>query len=71
MTEETLRQRIKALCADSSQTEVAKELGFSIQYIHDVINGRRGISKRLAKALGYDMVSRFVVTKTFTRDRKV
>ena len=67
MNEETLRREIQKRCDASSQTDAAKELGFSVQYIHDVIRGRRGISKKLAKALGYKMTSRIVVTKSFER----
>ena len=35
---------LKEWIAESSQTEVAKQLDFSVPYIHDVINGRRAVS---------------------------
>jgi hypothetical protein len=34
----------------------ASDLGFTPQYIHQVVNGHRGVSERLAEAMGYRRV---------------
>jgi len=40
----------------SSSTRVARELGFSQSYIHQVLTGKRGISDKLALKLGFKAV---------------
>lgn len=37
-------------------TTTAKELGFTPQFILDVVKGRRSVSDRLAKAMGYSRI---------------
>jgi len=36
-----------------SQSAAAKHIGVGRQYMSDLLNGRRGISGRIAKALGF------------------
>ena len=45
-----LRRRI----AGSTQADVARSLGFAPAFICDVTMGRRDLTDRLARALGYD-----------------
>lgn len=44
-----LRQRVAA----SSQRQVAQQLGISTSMMNDLMLGRRDVSDRIAKALGY------------------
>ncbi len=44
-----LRERIDA----SNQKTVAVEIGFSPQYINDVIGNRRNVTDQLASSLGF------------------
>lgn len=44
-----------------SQTQVAEEVGFTKQFINDVLNGRRDFSVNLAKAMGFEKLpDRFI-----------
>jgi hypothetical protein len=43
-----------------SQKEVAKLLGVSAQYVCDVLAGRREVSEKLGRALGYQRVVSFL-----------
>jgi hypothetical protein len=45
-----LREKIKA---EGRQAIVAKQLGFTPQFLNDVVNGRRTITGRLALSLGF------------------
>lgn len=45
---EDLTARIKA----SSQRQVAKDIGVSRAYLHDLLSGRRGLGDKVLKALG-------------------
>jgi len=47
---EVLHQLVEAL---GSQTAAARHLGVGRQYFRDLMSGRRGISGRVAKALGF------------------
>ena len=43
-----------------TQKEVARRLGFSPQFINDVVGGRRAVTDALAESLGFRRVSYFV-----------
>lgn len=46
-------------CERTSQIATAKRLGFTPQFICDVLKGRREITESLAERLGYNRVTRF------------
>lgn len=46
---EDLRER----CRRSTQTAIAKELGFSIAFINDVLHERRKVTNELIHKMGY------------------
>jgi plasmid maintenance system antidote protein VapI len=52
-TPEFLLTQLKARVAASTQKDVAKALKVSPQYLNDVLNERRGISYKLARAMGF------------------
>lgn len=52
---DALRAKIDTL----GQAAAAKELGFTPQFLNDVMNGRRTLSERLVTALGYRRVVTF------------
>lgn len=47
-------------CKRTSQQATAKRLGFTPQFINDVLRGRREITDNLAAQMGYERVTRFV-----------
>lgn len=47
---------IDGLLRDTSQRDLAKQLGVSPQFLHDVINKRREIGTEIPKALGLEKV---------------
>lgn len=49
-------QILRQMVGASSQKAVAAQLGVSGSYVCDVLKGRRDVTKRLAKALGYQRV---------------
>lgn len=58
-TEADIRAELQLRCNRSTQRKVAKELGYSFQFINDVLMGRRGITSELAAQLGYERVTVF------------
>jgi len=60
-TEQHIRRRI-AMDINShrvTQKEMAKILGISPQYLHDILVSRRGISSRIAKIMGFERIIYF------------
>ncbi len=57
ITETELRRKLSAMCNDTSQAQVARDLVISRAYISDIVAGRRRISKKIAKQLGYRLIS--------------
>lgn len=57
MTSSDLIQKLKLF--SPTQKATAKELGISPQYLGDILAGRREISDRVAKALGFRRVVTF------------
>lgn len=51
--ETMMRFKLAALCDASSQKDVARRFGFSPQFIHDVLAGRRHVTGTLAALMGY------------------
>lgn len=49
-----MRFRLAQLCDATSQKAVAARLGFSPQFIHDVLAGRRRVTDTLAALMGYE-----------------
>jgi hypothetical protein len=58
--EHDVRNRLTDMVIESSQKQVADELGISGPFLNDVLLGRRGISPRLAEKLGFEKVMVFV-----------
>jgi plasmid maintenance system antidote protein VapI len=59
-TEAELLEELKR-SADQKRglTNTAEKLGFTIQFISDVVNQRRPVSERLAQRMGYRRVIEF------------
>lgn len=53
---EELRKAVKS----KTQKSVSVQLGFTPQFINDVVRGRREVSAELAKSLGYERKVYFV-----------
>ena len=51
-----LRERV----GKSSQVEVARELGVSPQYLHDVLKDRRQPGKKILAAMGFERLTVYV-----------
>lgn len=51
MTEVEIRADIRERAKKGTLTEVARELGVSVQYLHDVVKGRRKPGRKLLKAM--------------------
>lgn len=49
-----MRFRLARLCDATSQKAVAQRFGFSPQFIHDVLAGRRRVTDILAAMMGYE-----------------
>lgn len=67
MTEQSLRNLVASRAKQSSYRALADELsarlaelgdgsGLTYGYLHQVVSGRSGVSRRLARALGYERV---------------
>lgn len=66
-TENEVRDELIEMCNQTSQTAVAKGFKMSIGFIHDVIRGRRPITDRLAKQMGYRVeINRIIDRKYFS-----
>lgn len=60
-----MRWKLQQLAAHyGSQDKLAQRLGISPQYLCDVLHGRRALSGRVAKRLGYERVIRYVEAGT-------
>jgi len=54
ITQNDLRNILRHRCeAAGSQRKFAREIGFSAQFVCDVLQGRRHISSELAEKIGY------------------
>lgn len=60
--DEMLKRLEDAAKEAGSQRALARKLGVKEPYLSDVMNGRRDIGQRLARAMGYERVQRFVGT---------
>ncbi len=58
-----LREQYVSPPRGRTQAAAAKELGFTPQFINDVLNGRRGMTDNLADSLGFRRVTFFVKKK--------
>ncbi len=55
LSTEQVRDRLKDACDQAgSQAAWARRHGMSAAYLHDVINGRRGLGQRILDALGLE-----------------
>jgi len=63
-THQDLVNQLRDLCANDTQTNVARRLGFGIGYINDILRGRKKVSRKLAAKLGY---SAFTATEYIPR----
>lgn len=59
-TEKELINILKqSISSNQTQKEIAKQIGVSPQYLHDILWERRKISEDVAKALGFEKVIMF------------
>lgn len=58
-TEKYLVQTLRLRARKTSQVQVAKELGLSPAFICDVLKGRREVTERLARKMGYRKIVEF------------
>ena len=55
LSQQDMRNILRHRCEEAgSQAALARNLGVSIQYIHDVLAGRRQFSANLAARIGYE-----------------
>lgn len=54
-----LKELKKATEMEGSQQKWAEENGLSASYVSDILKGKRGISEKVAKRLGYAPVRAF------------
>lgn len=59
LTETEMRMALARLCRQTTQRDVAKRFCFTPQFISDVLAGRRYVTDALARAMGYERVTRF------------
>lgn len=59
LTNEELRNRLQLLLASATYADVARGLGVSISHVADVVKGKRPVSPKMAKGLGYKKVVLF------------
>lgn len=62
MDTNSLLKRLRRLCAESTQRQVALDLDISEQYLCDVLKGRRHPGPKLLKGLG---ISRKISYQTY------
>jgi plasmid maintenance system antidote protein VapI len=58
-----LREKIDRRKRQATQAAIAKELGFTPQYLNDVLGGKRPVSRNLAGSLGFRELDRSFVRK--------
>lgn len=63
-SEQDMRQMIIDRASETSQAEVARQLGRTAAYVSQLVKGDRHISRQIAKQLGY----RVIVTKLTVRE---
>lgn len=68
LTEQQVRERIKALVAVEGVRGLARRLGFTPSYVSDVCNGRRAPGPPFLKLLGLRKVVGYEPTKGETMD---
>ena len=75
LTEEEMRQRLFAQCLASTKKVAAKDLGFSPQYIGNVIRYQLPVTERLAERMGYErrvvFVERRITCADVLQDQEV
>lgn len=60
LSTEQVREHLKTACDEAgSQAAWARRHGMSTAYLHDVINGRRGVGHTILEALGLERVVQF------------
>jgi transcriptional regulator with XRE-family HTH domain len=74
MDENPVLKKIKSKIAEAgSQTKVAIELGISVSYLSDILNGKREISENVARKLGFKRQTKYIPTiqVTVSPDHKI
>lgn len=59
LTEKQVVEALKARTRQTSQRKVAAELRLSAAFVCDVLKGRREVTDRLARKMGYRRVVKF------------
>lgn len=59
-TQDELLELLKQRVAQSNQVKVAAELGVAVSMVNEILSGRRDISRRFARAMGFESVYRKV-----------
>jgi len=52
MNDTEVRQEIRKRASEGTLTDVAKQYGVSVQYLHDVVKNRRKPGRKLLKGMG-------------------
>jgi transcriptional regulator with XRE-family HTH domain len=52
-TQSELQQEFIRLCENEGQRQLADRLGLSEAYVSQIVSGNREVSKRVARAMGY------------------
>ena len=59
LTERQMIETLKSRVRQSSQRKVAEELKLSPAFVCDVLKGRREVTERLARRMGFKRIIRF------------
>jgi len=62
-TEGEVLNRLRVLASREPQTAIARKLGFTPQFINDVLGGRRALTEALAQSLGFRRYEYYLRTK--------
>ena len=60
MNDVELRQEIRKRMNGGTLTDLAKQLGVSVQYLHDVVKNRRKPGRKLLKGMGLERKVEYV-----------
>lgn len=63
MTEDQIIKLIKDKKGDGSQSDLARAMGITPQYLHDVLNGRRAPGPKILEYLGIEKRENYVRVK--------
>jgi hypothetical protein len=59
-THHDLLNELSEMVLESSQTKIAAQLGITVQYLNDILHGKRIVSSNVAKSIGWKRLTVFV-----------